>query len=170
MQHQLRIPTDKLRYYLKRYDASADQKLEDIQLEAKSKGYMTKEQLHRLAQWKSPRRANLTLDNPEPLVQEITTFAFAAKHEVSRIGALVLLNGVQYPTASVILHFCVDESYPILDFRAIYSLGLKQPYGYTPSYWINYVEICRKISQSNGLSVRELDMALWQYSREHQQR
>jgi|GEM_PF-4284513 len=63
--------------------------------------------------------------NPEEFVREITTFCFSAAYEESKIGSLILLKGVQYPTASVILHFCVSDTYPILDFRAVWSLGME---------------------------------------------
>lgn len=168
MRPALRIPEKQLRAYQQRYDYAADPKLDHIRDAAASQGYLTIEQLHKIALWKSRRRAALTKNNPEEFVREITSFAFAAKYEESKIGSLILLQGVQYPTASVILHICVDATYPILDFRAIWSLGMQQPSNYTPGYWVKYVDICRSLSGKHGMSVRELDMALWQYSKEHQ--
>jgi hypothetical protein len=164
----LRIPQQEVIAYRDRYDYTVDPKLDHVTIAAQTQGYLTRKQLHEIARWKSPRRAALVNENDEAFVREITSFAFRASFEQSRIGSLVLLSGVHYPTASVILHFCVDSSYPILDFRAIWSLGLKQPSVYTPEYWMEYTEVCRKLAASHGLSVRELDMALWQYSREHQ--
>ena len=168
MRPKLRIPPQELRAYQQRYDYTADPKLDHIRPAAKSQGYITVAQLHELALWKSRRRAALAKANPEGFVREITAFSFTARHEHSRIGALILLKGVQYPTASVILHFCVDRTYPILDFRAIWSLGLEKPAVYTPDYWVQYVEVCRALAKKHELTVRELDMALWQYSREYQ--
>jgi hypothetical protein len=169
MRPHLRIPPLQLRALIERYDRSADTRLDDVSAAAKAQGHLTRVQLHRIALWKSPRRAKLALDNPESLVREVTTFAFNAQHEESRIGALVLLRGVHFPTASVILHFCVDRSYPILDFRAIASLGLQQPSVYSPSYWVEYTRECRAVASKYSLTVRELDMALWQYSKENPQ-
>ena len=168
MQHGLRIPTRELRSYQGRYDYTVDPRLDHIRPLVNAQGYLTVSQLHELAKWKSRRRAELTKTNSEAFVREITKFAFAAEHEQSRIGSLVLLNGVQFPTASVILHFCVDDSYPILDFRAIWSLGLEKPAVYSPEYWMKYTKVCRSLAAKHQLSVRELDMALWQYSKEHQ--
>ena len=37
--------------------------------------------------------------------------------------ALLELRGVGVPVASALLHFAVPERYPILDFRALESLG-----------------------------------------------
>lgn len=168
MQHDLRIPTRELHFYQGRYDYTADPRLDHIRPLANAQGYLTISQLHELAKWKSERRAELTKTNTEAFVREITTFAFAAADEESKIGSLVILNGVQFPTASVILHFCVDDSYPILDFRAIWSLGMKKPSAYSPEYWIKFTKVCRSLAAKHRLSVRELDMALWQYSKEHQ--
>lgn len=164
----LRIPPDELRTYQARYDYEADPKLDHVRKASRQQRYLTSDQLHEVARWKSKRRAALVKENEEDFVREITTFAFSAKYEQSRIGTLILLAGVHYPTASVILHFCVDDSYPILDFRAIWSLGLNQPSVYSPEYWIEYTKTCRDLASTHGLTVRELDMALWQYSREHQ--
>jgi hypothetical protein len=168
MQPNLRIAPNDLRSYLERYDYEADPRLAHIGEAARAQGFLTRDQLHEVALWKSKRRAALVHENEESFVREITEFAFRSKHEQSRIGSLVLLAGVHYPTASVVLHFCVDESYPILDFRAIWSLGLDQPSVYSPEYWIEYTGICRKLAKEHRLTVREFDMALWQYSREHQ--
>lgn len=154
--------------YCERYDYEADQKLAHVREAAKQQRYITRSQLYEIARWKSKRRAALVNENDEGFVREITEFAFRAVHEHSRIGTLVLISGVYYPTASVVLHFCVDENYPILDFRAIWSLGLKRPSVYTPEYWVEYIGICRSFAKEHGLSVREFDMALWQYSRENQ--
>jgi thermostable 8-oxoguanine DNA glycosylase len=167
MRSHLLIPPHQLRALIERYDPNLDPRLEDVSSAAKAQGYLTKEQLHQIAHWKSPRRAGLVLENPESFVREITAIAFAAKHEETRIGALVLLKGVRYPIASVILHFCVDRSYPILDFRAIESLGLQKPSAYSPAYWAEYTKECRALASNYSLTVRELDMALWQYSKEH---
>ena len=168
MRTSLRIPTQELPACWKRYDYAADPDLSDVGRAAKIQGFLTREQLHEVALWKSRRRAALVNENDEGFVREVTEFAFRAKHEHSRIGSLVLLAGIHYPTASVILHFCVDDTYPILDFRAIWSLGLKQPSVYTPEYWVEYTETCRTLAKQFGLSVRQFDMALWQYSRENQ--
>lgn len=168
MKHRLRIPRKLLHSYSQRYNQGLDPTLTHLELAVQEQGHLTRQQVHELALWKSRRRANLVKVNDETFVREITAFAFSTTHEHARIGALSLLQGVKYPTASVILHFCLDRSYPILDFRAIWSLGMEQPSSYTPNYWVEYTDLCRSIATTNELSVRELDMALWQYSKEHQ--
>lgn len=168
IKHALRIPPGKLRHYMEQYGFKAEASLEKYHEIGPKQGYLTVDQLEEICEWKSRRRADLALSNPEAVVCEITTFSFSAKCEESRIGALTLLEGVGFPTASVILHFCVDQSYPILDFRAIWSLGIEQPSQYTVPFWKEYVQICRAVAAKHRLTIRELDMALWQYSGERQ--
>ena len=70
--------------------------------------------------------------------------------------------------ASVLLHFGAKEPYPILDFRALWSLGLKAPSEYTFELWWGYTEYCRAVCDREGIQLRDLDRALWQYSKDFQ--
>jgi hypothetical protein len=168
MNPSLRIPAKKLRHYSSTYSFEADPKLEHVRGLGRKPGYLTPNQLHDVCYWKSKRRAQLALSNSPGFVKEISSFAFRTKSEAARIGALTLLEGVSYPTASVVLHFCLDSSYPILDFRALWSLGIQKPSQYSPTFWEDYVACCRRLAKQHGLTVRELDQALWQFSKEEQ--
>jgi hypothetical protein len=46
------------------------------------------------------------------------------RSERERIEALRSLHGVEWPTASVLLHLSYAERYPILDNRALLALGV----------------------------------------------
>jgi hypothetical protein len=61
------------------------------------------------------------------LILAITGIALATHCEEPRIKILFVLNAVSWPTASVILHFGYDNRYPILDYRALWSVGIKMP-------------------------------------------
>lgn len=106
--------------------------------------------------------------NSEGLVEDVTGLALSASDEMSRVVPLTCLHGVGWPTASVILHFFHGDPYPILDFRALYTLGLDAPPDYTFGFWTEYVTVTRELAGLSGLSMRELDKALWQYSKEEQ--
>lgn len=129
---------------------------------------LTKRDLERIAQWKSPRRAGLIQNNSETFVEEVTAFAFAAKDERARIESLTLLEGVSWPTASVILHLFHSDPYPIMDFRALWSLSASVPAHYNFTFWWDYVETCRGLRVRCATDMRTLDKALWQYSKQHQ--
>ena len=132
------------------------------------KGYLTKDELRQVAQWKSQRSARHIENNSEEYVQEITAISLASKSERVRIESLTLLDGVAWPTASVILHFYHKEQYPILDFRALWSISEVVPNQYEYEFWWQYTEFCRSIAEENKISMRVLDRALWQYSKENQ--
>jgi hypothetical protein len=134
---------------------------------------MTLDDLKAVCLWKAPRASGHADKNSPSEVEEITKLAFAAKSERVRIEALRLLHGVNYPTASVILHFFHREDYPIVDFRALWTLRILQPTQYTFEFWWDYVNACRSLfakarRKFPSLTLRELDRALWQYSKENQ--
>ena len=106
--------------------------------------------------------------NTEEYVREITSFALRAETERARIEVLTKLDGVSWPTASVILDFFHDEPYPILDYRALWSVTLERPTQYTFDFWWPYVQYCRMLAEKNKVDMRTLDRALWQYSKEDQ--
>jgi hypothetical protein len=75
---------------------------------------------------------------------------------------LLGLKGVAYPVASVVLHFICRARYPILDRRALESLGyVSQRTTYTKPFWRDYVRTCRALASENQVSMRVLDRALW---------
>jgi len=140
----------------------------DLKTEVQRVGYLNKSQLRLVARWKSPRSAGNVERNDDRYVKEITSWAFSAKDERSRIQVLTLLDGVLWPTASVVLHLFHKDSYPILDFRALWSVGSDVPKQYSFSFWWPYVLFCRELAQRNAVDMRTLDRALWQYSKENQ--
>ena len=86
-------------------------------------GSLNLDKLRAVAQWKAPRSAGRVESNDEGYVTAITGFALQTKCERARIEVLTRLDGVGWPTASVILHFFHCDRYPILDFRALWSVG-----------------------------------------------
>jgi hypothetical protein len=130
---------------------------------------MTLEQLRALAQWKSPRSMRWVEGNSAEYVEEITRLALSARTERARIEVLTNLDGVGWPTASVILHFFHPDPYPIIDFRALWTLNMAVPSRYNFEHWKTYLDLCRDIANQTGLDMRTLDKALWQFSKENQQ-
>lgn len=143
-------------YSYKSYDVVA------ARLEAAAtRGFMTREDLIAVAEWKwrGGRTSQLAAQNTECEVQEITKVAFSATSERLKIGALLALRGVNWPMASVILHFAFSDQYPILDARAMKTVGGST--NYTLERWIQYTELCRKSARDLGVTMRVLDRALW---------
>ena len=159
---EIEIITNRYKYVRK------ENELIELKDEIKSNGYLKKKQLQLVANWKSPRSAGYVNKNTDEYVKEITSLAFSVKDERARIEILTILDGVSWPTASVLLHFFHKEKYPIIDFRSLWSLSLEVPKQYKYSFWEQYVNFCRDIAKRNKVSMRILDCALWQYSKENQ--
>ncbi len=166
---KLRFGPSKIKNIASRYNYSQDEaELLQLEREVNEKGHLEKDQLRLVAKWKSPRSAGHVEKNGDDFVRDITSFALSTSNERARIESLVLLDGVSWPTASVILHLFHSDPYPILDFRAIWSANAEVPKTYGYSFWQNYFLFCRNVAQKNKISMRVLDRALWQYSKENQ--
>jgi hypothetical protein len=150
------------------YDARVDDGLAELGRRARERGYLTGKDLRALARWKTPRTAAQVARNEEGFVRDVTRVAFATECERPRIEVLMLLRGVGWPTASVILHFVYPDRYPIPDYRALWSVGVSPAPPYTFEFWERYLTFTRAAARRLRISMRDLDRALWQYSKERQ--
>lgn len=135
----------------------------------RARGYLDRPDFLFICDWKSQRQKARYRQNSAASIEEGTRIALTARDERLRIGVLRVLEGVGWPTASTLLHFAHQDPYPILDYRALWSLGVDEPLAYyTFPIWWDYVMSCRRIAESAGVPIRVLDQALWQYSKAHQ--
>jgi hypothetical protein len=135
---------------------------------AKAAGFLTRADFIALAAWKTPRSKTLCQKNSEAYVRQVTASALSAAEPRFKIEVLCLLDGVGWPTASVILHFCDSGRWPILDKRAFWSLGHAEPREYNFAIWEKYFLFARDVADGNGVSMRKLDRSLWAYSKVNQ--
>ncbi len=170
---KLRFSESEIPYWAKRYSDPDEEELEneltdkDLVNKVQQQQYLTRGILRKVARWKSTRRVGLIDHNSENDVREITGYVLKSQSERVTWGVLTCLDGVGLPTASAVLHFFHKEPYPILDYRAMWSIQVDK-YNYSFSFWEEYVDYCRDLSKSNNIDMRTLDRALWQYSRENQ--
>ena len=170
MKPKLRFRGNRIQEIESRYDYSISEvELLKLRPKVQNRGYVSKEELQKIAYWKAPRSSGHVRSNSADYVREITALALKAGNERTRIEILTLLDGVSWPTASVVLHFCHSDLYPIIDFRSLWSVSLEVPSQYGFELWWCYEDFCRKIAQINNVDMRTLDRALWQYSKENQQ-
>jgi hypothetical protein len=165
------IPSLSKRYLdsqINRRSELRDDFLAEVVSHTKKDGFMKRENFLALYRWKSERTIGLAQKNSNFLIEESTKISLLAKTEEVRIGALMILRGVDWPVASAILHWVSCDPYPLLDFRALWSLSINKTPTYNFDFWWSYVEICRKIADQAGVSMRDLDRALWQFSDENQ--
>lgn len=168
LRFRLRFPAAQLAYWAARFpDVGADEPLADrVRPRVLARGYLTRTEFLAVCAWKSPRMMPHCRANSARRIRDVTAAAFAEMDEAHKVELLLELRGVGWPTASVILHFCDARPYPILDYRAAWSLGFDTPPHYTMEFWLGYLDATRRLAQRTGLSLRTLDKALWQYSKE----
>ena len=169
---ELQFPDSELRTWAGRYDYAPPDDLEVTPEKAgqymQRNRQLSKPLFVELCRWKTQRNTQHYQGNGAAFIQEVTHVALTSPSERLRIEVLRLLDGVQWPVGSVILHFGHHDPYPILDRRAFWSLGFDEPPRYDFEVWEAYVHFCRSTARKHGISIRELDKALWKYSKENQ--
>lgn len=165
---KLKFDEKRIREIAARYGyALFDGELLKLRSVVQERGFLTKTDLYKIASWKAARSAGRVERNSEADVREITRIAFLTTSERARVESLLILDGVGWPMASVILHFYHRDPYPILDYRALWSSSLHAT-AYDFEFWWSYVQFCRKVAARSDVDMRTLDKALWQYSKESQ--
>jgi hypothetical protein len=166
---ELKFPISEVGSLAGRYRYLTDKSIFDEAIPiVRQVGYLTKKQMQAVARWKPPRAAPKIENNSDSLIVEATRIALSSPHEEIRVRALTLIHGVGFPMASVVLHWFHPDRYPILDFRALWSLGVEELPTYTFPFWWAYTQACRRLADEAGVNMRVLDQALWQYSKENQ--
>src|SRR5260221_4794343 len=163
----LRLPLSELRDIAARYPVVEDAEIEEISRATREQGYYTREGFLKVSRWKGVRARPHREENDDETVREVTRLALTTPIERLRIEALTLLHGVTWPSASVLLHFGHRDPYPILEPRALWSLGIERPPDeYDFDFWWNYVLCCRDLADRASVDMRTLDHVLWQFSKE----
>lgn len=167
---RLRLPETDIGKWAARFpdDTSDEAILRDIRPLVLARGHLLRPEFLKICAWKSVRSKPTCRRNDARKIETLTRAALATSDETLKINLLRLLEGVEWPTASTILHFCDVRPYPILDYRAVWSLGLVKPTTYTMGFWLTYLAATRDLAARLGLSIRTVDKALWQYSKERQ--
>lgn len=165
----LRFELNDLEFWADKYVYPGEETvMQEIAPQVRQQQFVTHEQLVVLCNWKSPRiRTRCAANDPE-FIKSVTHTAFSTSDEQLRVEVLTLLSGVGWPMASVLLHWGHVDPYPILDFRALWSLGFDNLPRYNFEFWRAYTQKCRQLAQEAKVSMRTLDRALWQYSKTHQ--
>jgi len=164
-----------VREWAERYVSTDDDRVLEIGDRSRKAGHFTREDFLEVCEWKTRGRPRRHYErNSEEDVRRVTALALSSADEPTRLWTLVApgLSGVQMPTASVLIHFgssdpreaaTADRAYPIIDFRALWSLNCEKR-GDTFEFWWSYVVACRALAVDCGVSMRDLDRALWEYS------
>ena len=163
-----KLKLDEIQAYSQRYTYDLEVKVELLVPTVQERGFLTKEDLMKVCRWKTPRSQKQVRENDEDLVRRATALALSDRDDRLKIHILLALNGVSMPTASVLLHWFDKLRYPIIDFRALWTLGVPDSQAYSLPFWVEYVAFTRMLADQAGVTMRTLDKALWQYSKENQ--
>jgi hypothetical protein len=163
---QLQFPPEEIKPLASRFPASDESRSRAIGEAVRARGHYTRDEFIEVCAWKTPRSRPRVVANSEATVVGATGRALAASDEAIRFVTLLELDGVGAPTASTLLYIAFPHDYPILDVRALESLGVSSRPTYSVSFWLAYLEACRILARQTGVSLRTLDKALWQHSKE----
>lgn len=169
---QLRFAASEVHHWAEKYRAAmkAEERdlIDEVAPAAGARGWLTKGEFLAVCHWKSPRSQPRCQKNHEDFVRAVTATALSTENERLRIEVLRLLDGVEWPTASAILHLVHPDRYPLLDIRALWSVGANMHRPYDFELWRAYTGFCRTIADACGASMRDVDRALYQFSVENQ--
>jgi hypothetical protein len=156
---ELQFPAAEIAALASRFGDADDARLLGAAAAARARGHYTREEFIAVCAWKTARSRSKVASNPERAVVEATRRALATPDEETRMDALLELQGVGVPTASTLLYFAFPDDYPILDVRALESLGVKPRSQYPVRFWLAYLCACRDLARRSRVSIRTLDKA-----------
>lgn len=149
-------------------EADGDPVLDVIAPAVRARGHFLRDEFLETYAWKTRRTLGQARKYSESEIADVTGVAFRQGDEKLRICLLRALDGVDWPVASTLLHVGLSADYPIMDFRALWSLGSTRPAYVNFEFWWAYVRCCRELAARAGVTVRALDKALWAYSEANQ--
>ena len=114
------VPRLAERYFNPANDGTLRDRLRPL---VRARGYLERDEFLEICEWKSPRTKPWCARNDDFTIRTVTQAAFISADEPLKIDLLRTLVGVEWPTASTLLNFCDRRPYPILDYRALWSLG-----------------------------------------------
>jgi hypothetical protein len=163
---ELQFPCSEVEPLAARFPELDESRLQTIGAAVRARGHYTREEFIEVCAWKTPRSRPRIMSNAQTTVAQATRAALTSRDEAARMLALLELDGVGVPTASTLLYVAFPADYPILDVRALESLGVRARSTYPLSFWLAYLAACRELAARCGVSLRTLDKALWEYSKE----
>ena len=145
-------------------------------------------ELQRISQWKlqsSRNDSNVTQNSTEAVTRQFQS-ALQASTDAEAIRTLTELSGIGVPMASTVLTVARPSQYAIIDYRAFRGLAGVKPnlleskqyadyaeflehfrtYLKSPDAYEYYMRHVREIADTEDLSAREVDMALWAFDKE----
>ena len=126
----------------------------------------TYDDIERVYRWKSSRSVGHFLTNDSEHVVSAVRSALRANDDAAALAWVETLNGVKARTGSALLAIFRPDRYTVMDWRARQTL---EAFGYLEelrraswtNVWPGYMSRCREIASRTGVTLRDLDRALW---------
>lgn len=129
-------------------------------------GDFSRTHLQAIFRWKTGNRGKSRLDNnADPEIEDALRLAVGAETPRSAIAVLVGLHGVDTPVASAIMAVTHPEAHTVLDFRALEALG-NPTLDRSLRFYLTYLSYCSELAKEWGMTLRDLDRGLWQWSKD----
>lgn len=142
----------------------------------KSNGYLSKDDLFKIARWKAPRSAWRVNENTSAQIKKLTTRAFAEKDEANKMKLLLELKGIGIPMASAILMLTNPKKYGVIDIRVwqlLHHTGAvnqnKAGINFTVQQWLAYLDFIRMQAKKLNVKARDIDRTLFLLHKDYQQ-
>ncbi|MDY6777327.1 MAG: hypothetical protein SVU32_01565 [Candidatus Nanohaloarchaea archaeon] len=143
-------------------------RLQEFGEQYRQQGYLTRDQLYRLARHASTRSAHHVKENPEERCIAVTRNVRKVEDDFSQIQLLVGLAGFKAPTASCVVTALDPESHAVVDTRVWASLerldrldGRKETF--KPGDYVKMIHPIRVIAEETGHTPAEVGFALFAY-------
>lgn len=162
------IDADWIDYWAARYNEDNkgydDEVLNEVGPGVRECGFYRRADLLTVGRWKTPRVLPRLDSNTDDMIRDITSTALAAPQLIQHL-VLTLLHGVGVPMASSLLMVWEPDEHTVIDVRAVKSLVVNEEIGdpaprlYPP--YIDYLAVCKAISQRCRRTLRMVDRALY---------
>jgi|SRR5882724_165623 len=147
------------------YDAKEDELAQEAGNQI-AKANFSRTHLETIFNWKTKGRGKSRLSkNSDNEIADALKLAVEAKTPRAAIAVLAGLSGVDVPVASAILAMAKADSYTIIDWRALHALDIYAS-NVTIKLYILYLNECRNIADETKITLRQLDRAMWQWSKD----
>lgn len=151
--------------YAAAYGYDSDEKAREAATRI-AEGDYSRENLATIYDWKTGGRGRVRLKrNSDEEVAEALKVAATASEERTAISVLIGLDGVDVPVASATLTMIDPIRFTIIDWRALEAVG-REVTVHSVKLYLDYLAFCRKLASAHGVSLRDLDRALWAWSDE----
>jgi len=118
--------------------------------------------------WKTRNRGkSRPKKNSDEEISEALRVATSLQSPKLAIALLCGLTGVAIPVASSIMTAIYPERFTIIDFRALEALDAEPARSGSLPYYESYLAFCIKLAKDWKMSLRELDKALWMWSKKN---